>query len=175
MLKFNEESEAVAGFNDTLFCWKLVTHRGGSATQAARDLDVHENVLRKWGQELCEEPQEAFPGNRRHKAHERELKWLGTEAAKLKEERDILKIDAAYFAKESMRSSTLWRNTQEPGPSTRCARRSVLRVAAFTPGRCDPGAREVSATRRWVPKCVRALCSATTPTAHGVCGQPSPR
>ncbi len=27
---------------------KLVRERGVSAAQAARDLDVHENVLRKW-------------------------------------------------------------------------------------------------------------------------------
>jgi transposase len=42
---------------------KLVTHRGVSAPQAAKDLDIHENVLRKWVRELREEPQEAFPGN----------------------------------------------------------------------------------------------------------------
>ena len=27
---------------------KLVTERGVAASQAARDLDIHENVLRKW-------------------------------------------------------------------------------------------------------------------------------
>ncbi|MDT4874929.1 IS3 family transposase ISHar2 [compost metagenome] len=42
---------------------KLVTERGVAVVQAAKDLDVHENVLRKWVRELREEPQEAFPGN----------------------------------------------------------------------------------------------------------------
>jgi transposase len=31
---------------------KLVRERGVSAAQAARDLDVHENVLRKWVKEF---------------------------------------------------------------------------------------------------------------------------
>lgn len=30
---------------------KLVTERGVAASQVARDLDVHENVLRKWVRE----------------------------------------------------------------------------------------------------------------------------
>lgn len=31
---------------------RLVTERGVSVPQAAKDLDVHENVLRKWVREL---------------------------------------------------------------------------------------------------------------------------
>ena len=41
---------------------KLVRDRGVSASQAARDLDVHENVLRKWVKEFAADPQHAFPG-----------------------------------------------------------------------------------------------------------------
>lgn len=37
---------------------KLVTERGVTVAQAAKDLDVHENVLRKWVRELREAPQE---------------------------------------------------------------------------------------------------------------------
>ena len=40
---------------------KLVCERGVSVAQAARDLDVHENVLRKWVRELTADPQQAFP------------------------------------------------------------------------------------------------------------------
>jgi len=40
---------------------KLVRERGVSAAQAARDLDLHENVLRKWVREFATDPQEAFP------------------------------------------------------------------------------------------------------------------
>ena len=81
---------------------RLVKDRGVSIAQAARDLDVHENVLRKWVRELREEPQEAFPGNGKQKAQDAEIARLRKEVAKLKMERDILKKAAAYFAKESM-------------------------------------------------------------------------
>jgi transposase len=40
---------------------KLVRERGVSAAQAARDLDVHENVLRKWVKEFGADPVQAFP------------------------------------------------------------------------------------------------------------------
>ena len=81
---------------------RLVTERGVAVAQAAKDLDVHENVLRKWVRELREEPQEAFPGNGKQKAKDAEIARLRKEVAKLKMERDILKKAAAYFAKESM-------------------------------------------------------------------------
>jgi transposase len=81
---------------------KLVTERGVAVAQAAKDLDVHENVLRKWVRELRAEPQEAFPGNGKQKAQAAEIARLRKEVAKLKMERDILKKAAAYFAKESM-------------------------------------------------------------------------
>ena len=81
---------------------KLVTERGVAVAQAAKDLDVHENVLRKWVRELRDEPQEAFPGNGKQKGQDAEIARLRKEVAKLKMERDILKKAAAYFAKESM-------------------------------------------------------------------------
>lgn len=81
---------------------KLVTERGVTVAQAAKDLDVHENVLRKWVRELREAPQEAFPGNGKQMAQDAEIARLRKEVAKLKMERDILKKAAAYFAKESM-------------------------------------------------------------------------
>jgi 3-oxoacyl-[acyl-carrier protein] reductase len=54
-----------------------VRKRGVSVAQAARDLDVHENVLRKWVQPLAEDPLEAFPGSGRMKAAEAEIERLG--------------------------------------------------------------------------------------------------
>ena len=76
---------------------KLVKERGVSVAQAARDLDVHENVLRKWVREATADPQQAFPGH-----GVAELERLRKENAKLRMERDLLKKAAAYFAKESM-------------------------------------------------------------------------
>ena len=42
---------------------KLVHDRGVSVSQAARDLDLHENVLRKWVREQAADPGSAFPGH----------------------------------------------------------------------------------------------------------------
>ena len=81
---------------------KLVRERGVSAAQAARDLDVHENVLRKWIREFAADPQHAFPGQGQMKPEQLEIERLRREVAKLKAERDILKKAAAYFAKESI-------------------------------------------------------------------------
>ena len=45
---------------------KRVKERGVSVAQAARDLDLHENVLRKWIREQAADPQQAFTyGSRR--------------------------------------------------------------------------------------------------------------
>ena len=42
---------------------RLIKDRGVSVAQAARDLEVHENVLRKWVKELAADPTQAFPGH----------------------------------------------------------------------------------------------------------------
>ena len=81
---------------------KLVTERGVAASQAAKDLDVHENVLRKWVREQRTDPHQAFPGNGQMKPELAEIARLKKENAKLRMERDLLKKAAAYFAKESM-------------------------------------------------------------------------
>ena len=41
---------------------RLVRERGVSVVQASRDLDVGENVLRRWVKELSADPAQAFPG-----------------------------------------------------------------------------------------------------------------
>jgi transposase len=80
---------------------KLVRERGVSAAQAARDLDVHENVLRKWIKEFAADPQHAFPGQGQVKPEQQEIERLRREVIRLKAERDILKKATAFFAKES--------------------------------------------------------------------------
>ena len=80
---------------------RLVKERGVSVAQAARDLDLHENVLRKWIREVSADPQQAFPGHGQMKPEQLEIEWLRKEVAKLKAERDILKKAAAFFAKEA--------------------------------------------------------------------------
>jgi transposase len=80
---------------------KLVRERGVSAAQAARDLDVHENLLRKWVKEFAADPQHAFPGQGVMKPEQQEIERLRREVIRLKAERDILKKATAFFAKES--------------------------------------------------------------------------
>jgi transposase len=81
---------------------KLVKERGVAVAQAARELDVHENVLRKWIRDAAVDPQHVFPGQGVMRPEQAELERLRKENAKLRMERDLLKKAAAYFAKESM-------------------------------------------------------------------------
>ena len=53
------------------------------------DLDVHENVLRKWVKEYGSDPVQAFPGHGQMKPEQLEIERLRKEVAKLKAERDI--------------------------------------------------------------------------------------
>jgi len=62
-----------------------------SVAQAARDLDIHENVLRKWVREHSSDPTQAFSGHGQMKPEQLEIERLRKEVAKLKAERDILK------------------------------------------------------------------------------------
>jgi transposase len=81
---------------------KLVRERGVSVAQAARDLDIHANLLRNWVKAFAADPQFAFPGQGQMKPEQLEIERLRREVTKLKAERDILKKAAAYFAKDSI-------------------------------------------------------------------------
>ena len=41
---------------------RLVRERGVSVAQAARDLDLHQNMLRNWVRDFAANPAQAFPG-----------------------------------------------------------------------------------------------------------------
>ena len=79
---------------------KLVTDRGMTKSQAARDLGIHVNVLRKWIEDLESDAKQAFPGRGKQRADDAEIAKLKRELADAKAERDILKKAIAYFAKE---------------------------------------------------------------------------
>ncbi len=67
---------------------KLVRERGGGAvSQAARDLDLHENVLRKWVREQEADPGSAFPGHGVMKPESEGIERLRRELARMKAER----------------------------------------------------------------------------------------
>ena len=80
---------------------RLVKEREVLAAQAACDLDIHENVLRKWVKEFGSDPVQAFPGHGQMKPEQLEIERLRREVNKLKAERDILKKATAFFAKEA--------------------------------------------------------------------------
>ena len=79
----------------------LVRERGVSIAQAARDLEINHNMLRRWVKEFGADPAHAFPGLGQMKPEQLEIDRLRKEVAKLRAERDILKKAAAYFARES--------------------------------------------------------------------------
>ena len=79
---------------------KLVRDRGVAVAQAARDLDLHENVLRKWVREAEADPQSAIPGNGQMKPEQQEIERLRRELARMKAERDIQKKAAVNFARD---------------------------------------------------------------------------
>lgn len=69
---------------------RLIRERGVSVTQAARDLDVHVNVLRKWVKEFASDPVQAFPSHGQMETEQLEIERLRRDVTNLKAERDIL-------------------------------------------------------------------------------------
>jgi transposase len=71
-----------------------------SSADLARELGVRGNQLYKWKEQLGKRGAGAFPGSGRGSGSSDELARLRKELEKVKEERDILKKAATYFAKE---------------------------------------------------------------------------
>ena len=80
---------------------RLVTDHGYKLSEAARNLELNINMLRRWKQE-CEAHQGgAFPGHGRLTPEQEELGQLRAENKRLRMERDILKKATVFFASES--------------------------------------------------------------------------
>src|SRR5687767_12717595 len=68
----------------------------------ARELDIPRNRLYKWREQLLAKGNDsAFPGQGKKRGAQAELAALKRENARLKEEVEILKKAATYFAKQS--------------------------------------------------------------------------
>jgi transposase len=78
----------------------LVTREGYTIAEAARRLDVNENMLGRWKRELAVDGQEAFRGHGVRTQEAEELHRLREENRRLKLERDILKKATAFFASQ---------------------------------------------------------------------------
>lgn len=55
---------------------RLIRERGVTIAQAARDLDIHENLLRSWVKAFAADPGHSFPGHGQMKPEQLEIvKW----------------------------------------------------------------------------------------------------
>lgn len=69
-------------------------------TQIARELGIRQNQIYKWKKQLENKGEEAFPGKGQTADMDEELMKLRRELAAAKEEIEILKKAAAYFARD---------------------------------------------------------------------------
>jgi len=81
---------------------RLMETSGRSASEIASELGIRRNLLYKWKEQLEEKGKESFQGKpgRPKKADQSEVTLLKQENDRLKEEVEILKKAAAYFARE---------------------------------------------------------------------------
>lgn len=80
---------------------------GGNVSETARNLGVHENLLRTWKRKYELDPENAFPGKGHMKPLEEENRQLRRELERAKRERDILKKAVGIFSKDPKRYSDL--------------------------------------------------------------------
>lgn len=79
---------------------RLVTEKGRSVVEVARNLGFHENLLHKWKRQYLEDEKSAFPGKGNLTPEDEELRRLKRKLTDVTEERDILKKALAYFAED---------------------------------------------------------------------------
>jgi len=79
----------------------LVLEQGYTLVEAARNLGINRDMLRRWKREVKQEGGVAFPGKGHQTPEQAELHRLQTENRRLRMERDILKKATAFFASQS--------------------------------------------------------------------------
>ena len=82
---------------------QLLEQGNKEATQLARELGVRRNQLYKWKEEVDQHGESAFPGKGKRPKHAQneETAVLKAEVNQLREENEILKKAAIYFARGS--------------------------------------------------------------------------
>ena len=80
---------------------KLLEQGDQSAADIARKLGIKRNQLYKWQEQIQIKGEDVFPGKGRRSGKDDELAKLKRESGRLKEENEILKKAARYFARES--------------------------------------------------------------------------
>ena len=80
---------------------QLVTEKGLPIGKAARELDIHSNLLHVWRRKLLKEGDKAFVGRGHAKPEMVEVSRLSRELKRVKEELEILKKAQAFFSKKN--------------------------------------------------------------------------
>lgn len=88
-----------AEFKEEALC--LLVKSGRPLAQIARELGIHENVLRKWKAAAAQGSGNGTSTVSGHFTLVEENRRLQSELARVQEERDILKKATAFFARES--------------------------------------------------------------------------
>lgn len=70
-----------------------------TVSKMAEELEVHYTTVRDWVRNYKRDGESAFPGSGNLKPEDEEVRKLRRQLADLKEENEILKKAAAYFAK----------------------------------------------------------------------------
>jgi transposase len=79
----------------------LVASKGYSPADAAKSLDIRDDMLRRWIREQAKDDGHAFRGNGKVTPEQEEIRRLKEENARLKMEKEILKKATVFFAKET--------------------------------------------------------------------------
>ena len=77
---------------------KQVVEHSRPVSEVADGLGINRNLLTRWKREFEQAGEVAFPGHGRQTEAEAEIKRLKRELAIARQERDIIKKAAAYFA-----------------------------------------------------------------------------
>lgn len=76
-----------------------ILSKEATVSQMAEELEVHYTTVRDWVRNYKRDGESAFPGSGNLKPEDDEVRRLRRQLADLKEENEILKKAAAYFAK----------------------------------------------------------------------------
>ena len=79
---------------------RMVIEEGRVAAEVARDLGISVNMIYSWKRKHLDDREESFPGHGKMKEADDYIRKLERENKRLKDERDILKKAAIFFAQE---------------------------------------------------------------------------
>ncbi len=79
---------------------KQVIEAGRKASEVARELGISDNLLHVWKRKYQDNQAESFTGQGNRSSKVEQIRKLEQEVKRLKDERDILKKAAIFFAQE---------------------------------------------------------------------------